>query len=390
MLLSDDTIVTIQALKNLGIKITRRKNNLIIKGREGTFSPAKKKLYLGNAGTAVRFLTSVLTLSHFKSIITGDKRMLKRPIGDLVDALNQLGANVKCENGYPPITIYGHGLSGGKTIIRGDISSQFISALLIAAPYARGKTRIQIIDKVTSASYIDTTLDVMSHFGIKIKQGKKTFRHRTFVIEPQKTYQFSTYTIPADASSASYFLAIAAIHNAEVTIKDITFSQQGDFQFLHILKKMGCEYEFKKNILILRGPKKLKNLEKIDVNIMPDSAMTTAIVCAFAKGTSHLTGLKNLRYKETDRLLALVQELKKIGCNVKKTPDGMIIHGNPDSLHGATIETYKDHRIAMCFAVVGTKIPGIIIKNPKCVTKSYPLFWKDIESIGIKLTNQSI
>ncbi|MBI2463885.1 3-phosphoshikimate 1-carboxyvinyltransferase [Candidatus Peregrinibacteria bacterium] len=382
VLISDDTLVTIHALKNLGIKITKHGNNLIIKGKKGHFTSAKKALSLENAGTAVRFLTSVLTLTHFKSVITGNKQMLKRPIGDLVDALNQLGANVQCENGCPPIIIDGCGLVGGKTIIRGDISSQFISALLIAAPYAEKKTTIQITEKITSASYIDTTIDIMDHFGVKIKK----ILSATFIIKPKQTYQASTYAIPADASSLSYFLAIAAIHNAEIIARDITFSAQGDFQFLNILKKMGCTYEYKKNTLMFRGPKKLKNLGKIDLNIMPDAAMTTAIVCAFAKGESHLQGLKNLRYKETDRLLALFQELEKIGCHVKKTSDGLIIHGNPDNLHGATIETYKDHRMAMCFAAAATKIPGMVIKNPKCVAKTYPLFWKDLESIGVQLT----
>lgn len=186
-----------------------------------------------------------------------------------------------------------------------------------------------------------------------------------------------------DASSLSYFLAIAAIHGTSVKVKNFEFSMQGDFQFLEILKKMGCDYTYQGKTLSFFGTKKLLALGDINVSTMPDSAMTLSMVCACSKGKNHLTGLKSLRFKETDRLNALETELQKIGCRVKKTDSSLEIDGDKSHLHGATIETYCDHRMAMCFAVLGTFIKGIKIKDPDCVAKTYPNFWKDLAKIGI-------
>lgn len=395
VLLCDDTLITIHALKNLGIPIKQQGKNLLIQGREGAFKKPKKALHLGNSGTAVRFLTAVLAINGIPSIITGDKRMQSRPIQDLVDALNQLGGEVQCTHGCPPIKIshkkfpkkLAEKLKGGHAKIRGDISSQFLSALLIATPYAQKKTTISITTPLTSASYIDTTLDAIHHFGIKIKNGSGLYK--TFFIKPNQKYRTCTYTVPADASSASYFLALAALHGTKVTLKDIHFSFQGDFQFLEILKKMGCHYTTSKNTITLKCPKKLKTLGYADLNNMPDAALTVAMVCAFAEGRSSLKGLHNLKYKESDRLKALECELKKIGVAAKSTKDGIVINGNPKKMHGAKIETYNDHRIAMCFAIMGTKIPKIFIRNPMCVAKTYPNFWKDLQKVGIQLTTHT-
>ncbi|MBI5755091.1 3-phosphoshikimate 1-carboxyvinyltransferase, partial [Candidatus Peregrinibacteria bacterium] len=346
----DDTLVLIQALKNLGISIQQKNADLEIHGRGGDFDKPKKPLNLGNSGTAVRFLTAVLAGASFESCITGDSRMKERPIADLVDALNTLGADVQSTNGCPPIYVKGQKLRGGTTKIPGNISSQFISALLITAPYAKNDVTLEISTPLTSASYIDTTLDILKIFGIK------TYRNASsFTIQAGQKYQPKTYEIPGDASSASYFLAIAAIHGAEIILKNMKWSSQGDFEFLKILKKMGGTLRHTDRTILFKGPKTLKALGKINMNDMPDSAMTAGIVAAFAKGKTLLTGLGNLKYKESDRLKALESELAKVGCQARSSDDSLEIIGNPSKLRGAMIESHRDHRIAMCFAVLGTK-----------------------------------
>lgn len=376
----DDTEVLITALKNLGIDIKIHKNNLEIHGRGGTLDKPKKPLNLGNAGTAVRFLTAVLAGAECQAEITGDSRMKERPIADLVNALNKLGAKVTSANGCPPVSIQARKLLGGKVMIRGDISSQFISALLMTAPHAKKDVIIETTTPLTSAPYIETTLDILKQFGIHVE--KTTGRHlTTFTIQAGQHIQPQTYAIPADASSASYFLAIAAIHGACVTLNNMALSVQGDFQFLNILEKMGGTVRRTDREIIFRGPKIVKPLGIINVNSMPDSAMTAAIVAAFAKGKTRLTGLGNLKYKESDRLKALESELRKVGCQAQSSSDSLEIIGNPKKLHGAVINSHQDHRIAMCFAVLGTRISGIAIERPECVSKTYPEFWEDLEKI---------
>lgn len=377
-LLSDDTKYMIAALKKLGIKITKKDGNYKIYGNQGGFSHKKRQitLYLGNAGTAVRFLTAAATLADFPIRITGNKRMQERPIQDLVNGLRKLGAEVNCKKGCPPVTIKSK-LRGGTCKIKGNKSSQYFSALLMIAPYASKNVTIKVIGNLTSKPYINQTIETMKNFGVNVRNKN----YKEFKIKANQTYKSCTYEIEPDASSATYFGAIAALTQSEITIENLNpKSTQADIGFFDVLKKIGCKIEKNKGITV-KGPKKLKPLGKINLSNMPDGAMTVAILCAFAKGKSHLTDLQNLRIKETDRLKALTTELKKIGCQVKETKDGLIINGNPDKLHGAIIETYNDHRIAMCFATAGTKIPGIKIKNPKCVNKTYPGFFKDLRKM---------
>lgn len=386
-LLSDDTKYMIAALKKLGIKIIKKDKNYEVYGENGKFprppalNPKPYTLFLGNAGTAVRFLTAAATLANYPIKITGNKRMQERPIHDLVNGLKKLGAEVDCKNGCPPVIIKGK-LQGGTCKISGKRSSQYFSALFITAPYAKKNTTIKVTGNLVSKKYLDQTIDTMKSFGIKI-QNKN---YKEFKIKARKTYKSCTYEIEPDASSATYFGAIAALTQSEITIKNLNpKSAQADIGFLDVLRKFGCKIVKLKTLnhhrITIKGPKKLKPLGKINLNHMPDGAMTAAVLCAFAKGKSHLIGLQNLKIKETDRLKALTNELQKIGCQVKETKDGLIINGNPDKLHGAVIETYNDHRIAMCFAAAGTKIPGIKIKNPNCVNKTYPSFFKDLNRV---------
>jgi len=383
---SDDTKVMIKALKELGVKITRKKSkkggiSFKVQGLGGKLNKPSRTLYLGNAGTAVRFLTAALSNQDFKSKVTGNKRMQERPLKDLIEALTLLGAEIKStkNNHCPPITIKGP-LTASKTTVEGSISSQYLSALLMTAPTLKSEVSIKVKGKLTSLPYIIMTLDIINSFGVRIKHKDfKEFQISPAIYKPQK------YHVEGDASSATYPLAMAAISGGKATITNLNKnSKQADLKFLDILKKMGCTVSKTDKQIQVEGPKQVKPLGTIDLNALPDAAMTVAVLCSFAEGKSKLTNIGNLRVKETDRLHALKTELKKIGVKVKDGPDYLEIDGNPEKLHGATIETYDDHRMAMCFAVAGSKIPGIKIKNPECTTKTYPTFWKDLKKWGIK------
>src|SRR3989339_999608 len=382
-LLSDDTKYMLEGLKKCGIKIRKKgKNKYLITGNKGKFNILKSKtFFLGNVGTATKFLTAPLSFCANKKIrVTGDKRMQERPIQDLIDGLNQLGAKVYSEknNQCPPIIIEKQAV-GGKCVIPGDKSSQYFSALLFAAPLAKKDIIIEVKGDLVSKSYIDLSLDIIKTFGVKI-QNKN---YKQFIIKAGQKYKTKNYKVEADASSATYFAAIAAATKSKIHITNLNpSSKQGDMEFLEILKKMGVSIKKYKNKGVeISGKSKLKPLGKINLNNMPDGAMTVAILCALTKGKSQLTGLQNLRLKETDRLRALSYELQKTGCDCQETKDGLIINGNPEKLHGAEIKTYDDHRMAMCFAVLGTAIAGITIINPDCVKKTYPDFWTDLKKL---------
>lgn len=383
-LTSDDTIIMIEALKSLGVKITKPSANQIkITGTGGKLTKPSKAIYLGNAGTAVRFMTAALASQPFKTTITGDKRMQQRPLTDLISALTKLGSEItsKKDTGCPPITITGPFVKN-KTKVKGNISSQYLSALIMIAPYNTETTEITVTGSLTSQPYVKMTLDIIKTFGVTVKNEN----FKKFIIKPQK-YQGTTYQVEGDASSATYPLAIAAINENTCVISNLTkHSKQADLAFLDLLKKMGCKTTKTEESISCTGPKQLKPLGTIDLNTLPDAAMTVAIVCAFAEGKSKLTGLANLRVKESDRLSALATELTKIGAKVKEGKDYIEIDGNPTNLRGNKIKTYNDHRIAMCFAVVGTKVPNIKILNEDCVNKTYPEFWKDLKKWGINTT----
>jgi len=383
-LLSDDTAHMMKALRLLGIKIEEKRDRIVVIGNGGKFIKPAKPLYLGNAGTAVRFLTAVLAAILPGCTITGNDRMKERPINDLIDALKKLGAAIDSKHGCLPVTIKST-LKGGKTKVSGQISSQYLSALLMASPCATKTVKITVKGKLTSQPYVKMTLDTMRHFGVKVKN--RNFK--AFVIKPA-TYRSIDYVVEGDASSASYFWAIAALNGLTVKVFNIDMtSAQADLGFIEILKKMGCKAKAGKNFITVTGPKTLKALSTVNLNHMPDAAMTVAILAAFAKGKSILKGLSNLRVKECDRLKALATEFDRIGIRVVEGKDSLKIHGNPDGGNSAVIETYDDHRMAMCFAIAGTRIPGIKIRNPGCVSKTYPGFWHDLEKIGIKTINDA-
>ena len=356
---SDDTAIMRNALRKLEVRSSKFKDGIVIEGKGGQFKKGKITLDLHNAGTAVRFLTAIMAVREGETVITGDKRMQERPVGDLIDGLRQLGAKITYlkRKGCPPIKIlhFAFRISDSREYVvrmKGDKSSQYFSALLMLGPLLKKPLRIEVVGELVSKPYIDITIAVMKAFGVKVKNND----YQSFVVKPQ-SYKPVDYYIEGDASAASYWTAMAHLHKGKVRFENLETKKsiQGDSKFLSVLPKLG------------KGT--------IDMKDMPDVAMTAAVMAPFVKGETKITGLSTLRIKETDRLAALERELRKIGVRVKTTKDSIII----GSTIGSTIETYNDHRMAMCFAVMGTKIPGIVIENPGCVDKTYPQFWEDLE-----------
>jgi 3-phosphoshikimate 1-carboxyvinyltransferase len=382
-LLSDDTHVAREALARLGVPIDQQGTTLYVHGQQGRFTNPQQALYLGNAGTAMRFFTAMLTLSGFPCTFTGNARMHQRPIADLLETLNCLGAETASiqGNGCPPVHIGARRLQGGTATISGAISSQFLSALLMVAPYAYEDVILVVRDTLVSVPYVDITLDIMAHFGVQAEHEA----YRRFVIRGQQYYAGREYTIEGDASSATYFWGLAALLGQQITITNVpATSVQGDLQFLRVLERMGCTVASHHGLTV-SGPPQLHALGEIDLNALPDAAMTVAVLAAFCQGETRIRNVANLRVKETDRLHALTVELGKIGVSVGELADGLHIHGNPAALHEATIMTYDDHRMAMCFAMAGAKLPGIRIQEPGCVSKTYPGFWEDFQRVGVQV-----
>jgi len=378
-LISEDTEYLIEALRSLGAKIAQEGLDLVVDGTGGKLVTPSSALYLGNNGTGLRFLTGTVSLGHGTFVLDGNSRMRQRPIQPLVDALNMMGVKACCVegNGCPPVEVRARGLPGGKTRLTTALSSQYLSSLLLASPYAEKDTEIEVSSQLPSWPYIKLTLDVMAHFGVKLGVSER----RLFSIKAPQAYQPREYAIEGDLSSASYFMAAAAIVGRTIKISNINRgSLQGDLRFLEILETMGCNVSTSGEGIEVTGP--LSNHEDLsfDLNEVPDMVPALAVVSAFRKGKTILKNILHLRAKETDRVAALTCELKKIGARAEETADGMIVQGV--ATHRAEIDCYSDHRIAMSFAIAGLAIEGISIKDPACVKKSFPDFWEKIESLG--------
>ena len=370
-LVSDDTKYMIRALKAFGISVQEEKEAFIVSGRGGKLSTPEEDIFIGNAGTTMRFLTTFSALVPGKTRLDGDERMRQRPLADLLHCLTQMGVKAVSANGNgcPPIDIAGGEVPGGEVQLAGDKSSQYLTSILLSAPYFKNDTCIHIQGDLTSKSYADITLDIMKTFGVSVINES----YQRFKVKAGDRYNAQTYQVESDWSSASYFLAAAAVTGGEVTLTDINpHSVQGDAQFTSVLEKMGCRIEKKSNTLQIKG-NPLKGIT-INMNNMPDAVQTLAVTALFAEGETVIQGIGNLRIKETDRILALANELTRLGAEVETGEDYLVIR--PGDYRGAEIETYDDHRMAMSFAVAGLKIPGIRIKNPTCVEKSFPDFFQ--------------
>lgn len=373
---SDDTERMRECIAALGADVVEpEKGRLVIRGSGGKFQAPAEPLFAGNSGTTIRFLTAAAALAPAgaKVLLDGNARMRERPIQDLVDALNQLGVGAKSlrANGCPPVELPGGGIAGGRCRVAGGISSQYLSALLIAAPLAKNDVTIDVEGDLVSKPYAEITLDVMRAFGVEVKNES----YQTFHIPAGQCYQGRTYAIEPDASNATYFLAAAALTGGTVTVEGLgTTSIQGDARFVDVLEQMGCRVSQEADRFTVTGPKRLKPIN-IDLEAMPDTAQTTAVLAAFADGESVIEGIGNLRVKETDRIAAVAIELGKMGVSVEEGRDFWRITPPAGGLHGAAIDTYDDHRMAMSFAVAGLAVPDVVINDAGCVAKTFPSFW---------------
>ena len=379
-LFSDDTLYMARALKDLGLKVSERptEDEFVVQGEGGKIPARQANLFIGNAGTAMRFLTAFLTLGKGPYKIDGIPRMRKRPIGPLVEALKHLGAKIEYAEaeGFPPLIVERGGLAGGRVKMAGDVSSQFFSAILMTAPYAGSDVAIEVEGNLVSAPYVDMTLSLMSRFGVEAENDC----FKRFSVKAGGRYGAIKYTVEPDASSATYFLAAAAITGGRVRILGLDrTSKQGDVDFVDVLGQMGCSIESGSGWLEVKGAR-LRGID-VDMNKMPDAAVALAAVAAFADGKTCIRNVANLRLKETDRLSALANELSKAGCRVKELEDGLEIEPGP--LHGAVFETYNDHRMAMSLALLGLRLPGIKIKNPQCVAKTFPDYFQRLEALSL-------
>jgi 3-phosphoshikimate 1-carboxyvinyltransferase len=378
-LFSDDSRYFAGALQALGFDVNLDPDHaeMTITGLGGQIPANKAELFIGNAGTAARFLTAFLTLGHGEYILDGELRMRERPIGDLIEALMQLGSNLEAENDCPPVKISASGLPGGRTQVTGNISSQFLSALLMVAPYAQSSVEIEVTTELNSKPYVDMTLKVMSDFEIEVERdGYQLFRIQNANYESQ-----ITYSIESDASAASYFFAAPVICGGTVRIGNISRqSVQGDIAFLNVLTQMGCTVEETDHCILVTGSSSLRGLD-VNMRDIPDTAQTLAVIAPFASTPTRIRGIASARVKETDRVAATCTELTRLGVRVDEHEDGMTIYPC-HNICPATIQTYNDHRMAMAFSLIGLRVPGITIENPGCVSKTFPNFFDVLETLG--------
>ncbi|MDY6792805.1 MAG: 3-phosphoshikimate 1-carboxyvinyltransferase [Thermodesulfobacteriota bacterium] len=367
---SEDTLITVSALKQMGITIDSNDQRFMVHGAKGAFKDTNEPVYLGNSGTSMRFLTALASIGKDRYLLTGTERMKQRPIQDLLDALIQMGVSAYSvnHNGCPPVVIRGGNLKGGKITIDCENSSQYLSAILLIAPFTKQGLEVNVIKGPVSRPYIDITVDVMQRFGVDvIRDGYNYFK-----VQRGQEYRSGSYFVEPDGSQAGYFWGAAAITGTCIKVKGITKnSPQGDVRFTSLLEKMGCKIIDEKDGISVTGGS-LSGIEA-DMSDMPDMVPTLAVVSAFAKGTTVINNVQHLKLKESDRLASVANELAKMGIESGITDSGLTIKGSRP--HGAEISTYNDHRIAMSFAMAGLKVPGIFIKDEKCVEKSFPDFW---------------
>ncbi|MDO8524622.1 MAG: 3-phosphoshikimate 1-carboxyvinyltransferase [bacterium] len=376
---SDDSEILIMALKKIGIKITKTKKQIIIQGNGGVFKEFNGKINLGMAGTAVRFFIALACLIPGKIILDGHARMRQRPMAELVNSLRTLGAEIKYlqKQGCVPIEITKPIKRGGVVAMSGGVSSQYFTALMLIAPVLEKGLEIKVIGQQVSKSYIDMTIAGLKDFGVKVKNEN----YKKYIVGPKERYKAIRYEVEGDASGASYFWAIAAVSKSKIKVKNINpASSQGDVKFVDLLQKMGCKVvkNKKEKWIEVEGTEQLKAI-RANMESMPDTAQTLAVVAILAVGKTKITGLATLKDKETNRLLALQKELARINIKAKIGSDYIIIEGGKPM--GAEIETYNDHRMAMAFAVAGAVIPGIKILNPSVVNKSFPEFWEKLKKL---------
>jgi 3-phosphoshikimate 1-carboxyvinyltransferase len=392
VLFADDTLVMLECLGKLGFRldIQRDRNAVHIHGRGGEIPTTMAELFCGNSGTSIRFLAALCALGRGSYTLDGVARMRQRPIGELVEMFKNLGVRSRylIEEGFPPIQILADSLPGGLLLSREAQSSQYLSAILMAAPYAKHEVKVDLVGKQTSWPYTAMTMQLMDHFHVtpELIRDPLTGQPKQIVV-PQGKYKAVPYAIEPDASNATYFLAAAAIHpGSKVTIEGLgKQSLQGDVGFADVLHKMGADLIFGKDFITIAGTDRLEGID-VDLNSMPDTAQTLAVAALFAKGETTIRGIGNLRVKETDRIAALANELVKFSAKVEVDEDSLTIEP-PENIRHATVDTYDDHRMAMSFALAGTKIENVTIRNVECVNKTYPNYFNDLEKLKATATS---
>ncbi len=372
---SDDTELMCNGLNQLGVLVRREGETLVVEGTGGRLYAPKYPIPVGNAGTTLRFLLSVAAISEGQTTFQADMRMAERPMTELFDALKALGVEAGGGGKIPLFTVKGGSLNGGVVHLRSDRSSQFLSSLLMVAPLARNDVAIETGDEISSLPYVHMTVEVMKRFGVTVTCSGD----RKFDVRAGQRYMPAVYQVEPDASGASYFLGAAAVAGGSVEIeRAATSSLQSDTGIVTLLQQMGCSVDHTDSGVLIRSDKAIRGLEA-DMNTMPDIVPTLAVVALFARGKSRLLNVAHMRFKESDRLEALATELQKVGAKVAVMDDGLEI--DPVPLHGAQLDPRGDHRLAMSFALIGLRVPGVIIENPQCVKKSFPAFWTTFDTL---------
>jgi 3-phosphoshikimate 1-carboxyvinyltransferase len=375
-LFSDDSYWLMHALVRLGFHLhaDARAAETRITGHRGIIPRHDVEVFVGNAGTVGRFLPPALALGEGPYVVDGTARMRERPVGDLVDAMRLLGAAVGYtdEEGRFPLLVEGGGIGGGKARVRGKSSSQFVSGLLMAAPYAREPVTLEVEGR-EEWPYVGITTEVMRAFGVEVEVGEACYE-----VEPA-VYRARDYEVEPDASAASYFMAAAALTGGRIRIEGIgARSAQGDLRFAEVLDEMGCEVDVGEGFVQVRGPERLRGVE-VDMNAFSDTMMTLAAIAPFASTPTVIKNIEHTRYQETDRISAVATELRRLGVSVEEGRDWLRI--KPGAVHPAVVETYGDHRMAMAFAVTGLVAPGIWIRDPGVVTKTFPGYFERLDAL---------
>lgn len=374
---SEDTLLTAEALGTMGIKISDDGELFSINGCSGRPGNASKEIYLANSGTSMRLLTGVTALGEGPYILTGTPRMQERPIQDLLDGLSQIGVESKSLNGSgcPPISVQGGRVEGGHIDMDCSLSSQFLSSVLLMAPFTVKGIDVTIIKDLVSKPYVDMTVDIMEKLGAEVNREGYT----RFSVRGGQSYRHGNYAVEPDCSQASYFWGAAAITGKKIKVNGVNSnSRQGDVKFAEVLEKMGCRVFHENDGIAVQGHS-LRGVS-VDMSEMPDVVPTLAVVASFAEGTTEITNVAHLKEKECDRLGCVATELIRMGVDAKATESGLVIKGSSKH-HGAEIETYDDHRMAMCFAIAGLRVPGVVIRNEGCVKKSFPDYWEVFEGL---------
>lgn len=371
---SDDTLHCRNALSALGIDISDEDDTTLrVEGGLSKLHEPKHELFIGNSGTTVRFLAALSAIVPGSVTLVGDEHMAKRPISDLADGLGQLGVHVVCPTGCPPLTITGGSLPGGRVKMRGDKSSQYFSALLMAGPTASGRLELEVLGNLVSRPYVEITLDMMKSFGARAASTELGF------VTEAGGYRAIDYRIEPDASSASYALAAAAVTGLDITVPGIgKGALQGDAAFADVLGRAGARVERAVGQTRVIGVSKLAGLTE-DMHHISDTVMTLAAIAPTFAGKTRIENVANIRIKETDRLLATVNELRRLGQGVEHGDDWLEI--TPAPITPAVVRSYSDHRMAMSFAILGLVREGIQIEDPSCVKKTYPTFWQDLKKL---------